>query len=79
MKGAKDKENVILHVSGIHGVEGHAGSAIQLSLLHDYAKNPYDEQQTTIFVHLYNCYGFDKGRRFNQNNVDLNRNNLTKD
>jgi len=69
----------LLHVSGIHGVEGHAGSAIQLALLDEYSQKSYNENPTTIFVHLLNPYGFDKSRKFNENNVDLSRNLLTKE
>ncbi|ETP38557.1 hypothetical protein F442_13874 [Phytophthora nicotianae P10297] len=70
---------VLLHISGTHGVEGFAGSAIQASLLERAAKNPSTAKNkpTVIFVHALNAYGFARLRRFNEHGVDLNRNWLT--
>ncbi|DBA04485.1 TPA: hypothetical protein N0F65_010081 [Lagenidium giganteum] len=69
------KENVLLHLSGTHGVEGFAGSAIQSALLKEYATRK--PAATVVFVHAVNPYGFAMLRRFNERNVDLNRNFLT--
>ena len=82
----RSKNKVIIHISGTHGVEGFAGSAVQLSLLQNPSATTTsdnlvlddDESKPTIvFVHALNAYGFAKLRRFNENNVDLNRNFLT--
>lgn len=63
--------------SGIHGVEGFAGSAIQLQLLDMYRKNPnLPEDLGVLLVHAINPYGFARVRRANESNVDLNRNFL---
>jgi len=62
----------ILHVSGVHGVEGFAGSAIQLKILENHPKPPQDG--ALIFVHILNPYGMAWLRRYNETNVDLNRN-----
>lgn len=75
---AGDSTKLLLHVSGTHGVEGHAGSAIQLGLLGDLHWRAA-EGPTVIFVHLLNPYGFRHCRRWNENNVDLNRNNLSEE
>src|SRR5437879_4302877 len=40
--GAANPRSVLLHSSGLHGVEGFAGSAIQLQLLDDLPKLPKD-------------------------------------
>lgn len=67
-----------LHVvvlSGTHGVEGFAGSAIQTALLD--AALPEDVALT--LVHAVNPYGFAWSTRANENNVDLNRNFLPPD
>jgi hypothetical protein len=72
--GAAEPRRVLLHSSGIHGVEGFAGSAIQLQLLNDLAELPQDV--ALIFVHILNPYGMAWLRRCNENNVDLNRNFL---
>jgi len=70
--GAASPRRVLLHSSGLHGVEGFAGSAIQLQLLGDLPLLPADT--ALIVVHVLNPYGMAWLRRFNENNVDLNRN-----
>jgi hypothetical protein len=72
--GAANPRGVLLHSSGLHGVEGFAGSAIQLQLLNDFPGLPDDT--ALIVVHVLNPYGMSWLRRFNENNVDLNRNFL---
>ncbi|KAL3937357.1 MAG: hypothetical protein SGBAC_007524 [Bacillariaceae sp.] len=68
-------KGTVVHVSGTHGVEGYAGSAIQLAFL-DYLsnKNPQSDRPTIVLVHALNPYGMKHYRRANENNVDLNRN-----
>jgi hypothetical protein len=63
-------EAVLVISSGLHGIEGYAGSAVQLELL---ASNP---AIPTLWVHALNPYGMAHRRRVNANNVDLNRNFL---
>ncbi|CAI5712515.1 unnamed protein product [Hyaloperonospora brassicae] len=73
-------ERVLLHVSGTHGVEGFAGSAIQAALLEQAATPSSSASRlnpTVIFVHALNAYGFAHLRRSNEHSVDLNRNWLT--
>jgi len=62
----------------VHGVEGHAGSAIQCKWLDMVAKKEValPTGVTVVIVHVMNPYGFKHGRRYNENNVDLNRNML---
>uniref|UniRef100_K3XD05 DUF2817 domain-containing protein n=1 Tax=Globisporangium ultimum (strain ATCC 200006 / CBS 805.95 / DAOM BR144) TaxID=431595 RepID=K3XD05_GLOUD len=69
----------LVHISGTHGVEGFAGSGIQSALLERLSggKKRSKDASTLVFVHALNPYGFAKLRRFNENNVDLNRNFLT--
>lgn len=67
-------ERVFVAVSGIHGVEGYAGSAIQRALL-DSALTRLDRTETgLLLVHALNPHGFHHFIRVNRNNVDLNRN-----
>ena len=68
---------VLLHSSGLHGVEGFPGSAIQLQLLEKLPAIPDDG--AIVLVHVLNPYGMTWLRRFNENNVDLNRNFLAGD
>jgi len=70
--GADNPRRLLLHSSGIHGVEGFAGSAIQAQLLdHLPALTP---DAALVIVHTLNPYGMAWLRRVNENNVDLNRN-----
>lgn len=72
--GAKNPERVLVHSSGVHGVEGFAGSAIQLKVL----ENPPDPgpDGAIALIHCVNPYGMAHLRRVNESNVDLNRNFL---
>lgn len=72
--GAPAARRMLLHTSGLHGVEAFAGSAIQLALLD---KPPRMEADCAlILAHVLNPYGMAWLRRANENNVDLNRNFL---
>ncbi|TYZ59049.1 hypothetical protein PybrP1_012522 [[Pythium] brassicae (nom. inval.)] len=72
-------------LEGLEPLDGFAGSAIQSALLERVAAAAGDgsEQEadptrpTVILVHALNAYGFAQLRRFNEHNVDLNRNWLT--
>jgi hypothetical protein len=58
--------------SGLHGVEGFAGSAIQLQMLQE----GLPDDVRVVMLHVLNPYGMANTRRVNENNVDLNRNFL---
>ena len=60
--------------SGLHGVEGYFGSAVQLALLDHFKHHKLPQQIRLVLIHAMNPYGFKYDRRFDQNNVDLNRN-----
>lgn len=70
--GARRPRRVLLHITGVHGVEGFAGSATQLALLA--APPPLPADGALILVHVLNPYGMAWLRRTNEHNVDLNRN-----
>lgn len=72
--GARDARRIVLHISGVHGVEAYAGSATQLALLAAPPAIPSDA--ALVFVHVLNPYGMAWLRRTNEHNVDLNRNFL---
>ena len=72
--GSDQPRKVLLHSSGLHGVEAFAGSAIQLQLLDNLPKLPNDT--ALVLAHVLNPYGMAWLRRYNENNVDLNRNFL---
>lgn len=66
------KTKMLIHVSGTHGVEGFAGSAIQSALLDTY--NPCDKESelpTIVFIHALNPFGFANLRRWNENGTQM--------
>ena len=76
--GADAPKRVLLHSSGVHGVEGFSGSAIQLQwLVRGLPDLP--EDSAIVIAHIINPYGMAWLRRFNENNVDLNRNFFAED
>lgn len=70
-----DAANTIVVSSGLHGVEGFFGSAVQLALF-----DTIREEDLTncryVFLHALNPFGFAWRRRFNETNIDPNRNFL---
>ena len=72
--GAENPRRTLLHSSGLHGVEGFAGSAIQLQILENMPR--VGDDAALVFAHILNPYGMSWLRRVNENNVDLNRNCL---
>jgi hypothetical protein len=70
--GGRQAQCVLLHTSGLHGVEAYAGAAIQLAALAEPPQPPAG--CALILVHVLNPYGMAWLRRVNENNVDLNRN-----
>ncbi len=63
--------------SGIHGVEGFFGSAVQLSVLEQLFGQPDSLPPIRLlFLHGLNPFGFAWLRRVNEENVDVNRNFL---
>jgi len=72
--GSRDAPRQLLVISGTHGLEGRAGSAMQVAWLiaGDAGKLPADVG--VVLVHALNPYGFAYASRTTENNVDLNRN-----
>jgi hypothetical protein len=61
--------------SGLHGVEGFFGSAVQLGLLEQWVSQSAPPVRY-VFLHGLNPFGFAWIRRFDEHNVDPNRNFL---
>lgn len=81
---AGDPKKAVVHMSGTHGVEGFVGSAIQTKFMSEWStlvnsttEGSPNQAPTVVFVHAVNPFGFANMRRFNEANVDLNRNHLT--
>jgi hypothetical protein len=68
-------QRAVVISSGLHGVEGYLGSAIQLAWL-DALKNQDLSGVRIVLLHALNPYGFSESRRWNEDGADLNRNFL---
>ncbi len=67
----RDPEKFLIHFSGVHGIEGYAGSEIQRNL---FSQSFSETGPSLLFVHGVNPLGMAFYRRANAENVDLNRN-----
>lgn len=74
--GDREAGNVVVVIAGTHGVEGFAGSAVQIDLLR--LLTEFDllipEQTALLLVHALTPWGFAWSRRCDNEGVDLNRN-----
>lgn len=75
----KAPKKIVIMSSGIHGVEGFAGSAFQRRWIEEYLLNDHPSYSLPknvdfLFLHGINVDGFKSMRRVNERNVDLNRN-----
>lgn len=76
LDGPADAPRLLMTTSAVHGIEGHAGSAVQCGLLRRSAalRRIAGPGVAMLHVHAVNPHGFSFGRRVNEDNVDLNRN-----
>lgn len=71
--GPAGAAGVLVVESGLHGAEGFAGSAIQSAVLRDGRFRDLPPNLAIVLVHAINPWGFAWNRRFNEDNIDLNR------
>ncbi len=71
-----EASQVLILTSAVHGVEGFAGSGLQVFCLREELYRRLSEGAALVLVHAVNPYGFAHGRRVAEGNVDLNRNFL---
>ncbi len=69
-----EARTVVLVSSGVHGVEGHAGSGVQELLLGSGRLDGLPSDVAVVLVHAVNPYGFAWSRRVDHDNIDVNRN-----
>lgn len=74
--GPDDASQVVVISSGLHGIEGFLGAAVQLAVLEDEEGAHVGPDRAIVFLHALNPYGYAYLRRVNEDNVDLNRNML---
>lgn len=74
--GPADASNVLLCLSGIHGIEGYFGSAIQCDALVNRGELlPLPADTKVVFIHMVNPWGTAWSSRENEDNVELLRGN----
>lgn len=74
--GPRDSKSVLVLISGTHGVEGFAGSAVQTGLMREGIASNLKEESSILMIHAINPFGFAHLRRVDETNVDPNRNFL---
>jgi hypothetical protein len=71
--GKPGAQNILVITSGVHGVEGHAGSALQTDLL---ARGALASDVGIVLVHAVNPFGMSWTCVETEDGIDLNRNFL---
>jgi predicted deacylase len=76
--GNPDASKAVVISSGLHGIEGLFGSAVQLATIDRYlGKQQLPADIKIVMIHLLNPLGCACYRRWNEDNIDLNRNFLS--
>jgi predicted deacylase len=70
----RKKENLVIISTGLHGIEGYVGSVMLKLFMDEFAPRMNPENTGLLLVHAVNPFGMKNRRRYNENNVDLNRN-----
>src|SRR5512139_1654614 len=72
-RGPRNPRATLFLSSGMHGVEGFFGSALQLTALEQlFGEKAPSAHLAVVMLHALNPYGFAWRRRVNEDNVDLN-------
>lgn len=74
--GPADATKLLVLIAGTHGVEGFAGSGVQVTMMESLRFSALPARTAVLLVHAINPYGFAWLRRVNEDNVDLNRNSI---
>jgi len=72
--GPSNATKMLVVLSGTHGVEFLGGAGCQTGWLSRYAAGGLPADTALLLIHAVNPYGAAWCRRFNENNVDINRN-----
>jgi len=63
----KNKNGLIIISSGVHGVEGFTGSAVQHMMMEEFMTDENMASTGFLFIHGMNPYGFKNNRRVTEN------------
>ena len=72
--GPQRPRRLLVVLCGIHGVEGPAGSALERQMIADLPTLAMPDDGAVLLVHAANPFGYVWHRRWNEDNVDVNRN-----
>ncbi|MFV0342065.1 MAG: DUF2817 domain-containing protein [Anaerocolumna sp.] len=70
----KETKNLVILTTGVHGIEGYIGATMIDVFLGEINEDIDHENTGVLIVSNVNPYGMKYKRRYNENNVDLNRN-----
>jgi hypothetical protein len=70
----EEKKQVLIINTGLHGVEGYAGSGMLQLFINEFLERLDHRMTGLLLVHAINPWGMKNIRRVNPNYVDLNRN-----
>lgn len=73
-QGPGGADNVLLTISGTHGIEGYAGSAAQIGLLMSPGALPLPRGWRAVHIHQINPYGASFVLKENEDDADLSKN-----
>jgi predicted deacylase len=71
-----EMDTLVMVSTGVHGIEGYAGSAMLKLFMDEFTPRLDPAHTGLLLVHAVNPWGMKHRRRYNENNVDLNRNFL---
>jgi len=66
-------DKLLVLSSGVHGIEGFTGSAVQQMFLNEILGPEVLSEMGVLILHGVNPFGFKHKRRVSENNVDMNR------
>lgn len=72
--GPLKAKQVLVFISGTHGVEGFCGSAIQQFFLSQLTEDLIPQETAVLMIHSLNPWGMHWARRCDASGIDLNRN-----
>jgi hypothetical protein len=72
--GKPDASRILLSISGVHGAEGHAGSAAQRAFLAALDPAILGDDVAIVMIHALNPWGVSHRFRVDAANIDLSRN-----
>lgn len=74
LSALEQAERLVVVISGVHGLEGYAGSAIQNMFMREILPQMDRNETGLLLIHALNPWGFRYHRRSTENHVNLNRN-----